>query len=96
MSKGPEAKLKAEIKEFLEDLGCWILPYVTTGYGRSGIPDFLVCYKGRFIGIEVKAPGKEANLTPWQEKELNAILNAGGYAFLISDLTTLKKLMYAL
>jgi Holliday junction resolvase len=94
--KGPEKKVKDEIKEWLEDMGAWVLPYVTTGYGRSGIPDFLVCYRGLFIAIEVKAPGKEDTLTAWQEKELNAIVEAGGRAYLISDVIVLKKIIYAL
>lgn len=96
MSKGPEAKVKAEIKTFLEDIGAWFFCPVPTGYGRAGIPDFIVCLKGQFIGIEAKALGKEGTLTPWQRGELEDIIEAGGYAYLISDVAVLKKLIYAL
>ena len=92
----PEGKVKEDIKIFLEDIGAWFYMPIPMGYGRKGIPDFIVCYKGQFIGIEAKAPGKEDDVTPWQEKELNAILDAGGYSYLISDVTVLKKLMYAI
>lgn len=92
----PEGKVKADIKMFLEDMGAWFFCPVPMGYGRKGIPDFIVCHKGLFIGIEAKAPGKEGDLTPWQERELKAIYDAGGISYLISDINVLKKLMYVI
>lgn len=56
-----------------------------------GVPDLLVCYKARFFAFEVKLPGKEKNLTALQEKNLNAIIDAGGYAFVI---TTVEQALY--
>lgn len=92
----PEKKVKEEIKLFLEDIGAWFFMTIPMGYGRKGIPDIIACYKGVFIAIEVKAPGKENTLTVWQDKELHAILDAGGYAFMVSDVTVFKKLVYAI
>lgn len=46
---------------------------------RAGIPDLLVCYFGRFVGIEVKRPGGEA--TRLQERTMDVIRRAGGSAF---------------
>ena len=56
---------------------------VTSGYGNSGAPDFLVCHKGRFIGIECKA-GK-GKTTALQDKSLDLIRQSGGLALVINE-----------
>lgn len=54
-------------------------------FQKVGIPDIVGCYKGKFIAIEVKAPGKENNLTKIQETCINKIKLAGGLAFMSSS-----------
>jgi len=56
---------------------------VTSGYGNSGAPDFLVCLRGKFIGIECKA-GK-GKVTALQQKNFNQIDLAGGWTFVINE-----------
>lgn len=51
-------------------------------FQRAGLPDLIGCHKGVFIGIEVKVPGKEDNLSDLQEKTLRLISQAGGIAFM--------------
>ena len=79
----PESKVKKRVKEILKNLGAYYVMPVTGGYGRSGAPDFLVCYKGRFIGIECKA-GKNKP-TALQEKNLREIEDAGGSSLVIDE-----------
>lgn len=79
----PEAKVKAKVKTILKELGAYYAMPVATGYGNSGVPDFLVCYRGRFIGIECKANGNKP--TALQEKNLDSIRVAGGLAFVIDE-----------
>lgn len=43
-----------------------------------GLPDVIGCAWGVFVGIEMKAPGKERNLTERQAKKLRDIQAAGG------------------
>lgn len=81
----PEAKVKKDIRKILDAYGCYYAMPVGTGYGNSGVPDFLVCHKGRFIGIEAKA-GK-GTTTALQEANLERIVKAGGYAFVIRENT---------
>lgn len=50
-----------------------------------GLPDLLGCLDGRFIGIEVKLPGKEKNLTPKQQAVIHRITKAGGIAFMTTS-----------
>jgi hypothetical protein len=74
----PEALVKAQIKEFLDHIGAYYIMPVPTGMGPK-LLDFYVCWRGRFIAIEAKAPGAKA--TPLQRHELEKIKNAGGIAF---------------
>ena len=52
----PEKKVKnAVVKRLKEMTGVYYFYPVTSGYGRSGVPDIVGCYKGKFFGIECKA-----------------------------------------
>ena len=79
----PERKVKAAIQRILKKYGVWYCMPATGGYGRSGIPDFLCCLKGKFIAIEAKTRGNST--TPLQERELLAIETAGGIAMLVNE-----------
>lgn len=61
--------------------------YKTHGnsFQSAGIPDIVGCINGRFIGVEVKLPGKEKSLTKLQQHTINLINIAGGIAFMSSD-----------
>lgn len=45
---------------------------------QRGLPDIICCYKGRFVGLEVKRPGKDA--TELQAFTIEQIRRAGGVA----------------
>ncbi len=82
-SMTPEAKVKERVKKVLKSIGAYYAMPVTGGYGVSGIPDFLVCYNGMFIGLECKA-GK-GQTTALQEKNLSDIRRAGGMSYVINE-----------
>lgn len=79
----PEAKVKKKIVAVLKEHGAYYFYPVTGGFGRSGVPDIIVCHDGRFIGIECKA-GKNKP-TPLQEKNLLDIEVAGGIAMVVNE-----------
>lgn len=54
-------------------------------YQRAGIPDIVGCHKGRFIGFEVKLPGKEHTITPLQTYTLEELSKAGAITGLITS-----------
>jgi Holliday junction resolvase len=54
-----------------------------------GLPDIVACYRGRFIGIEVKRPGEKP--TPLQSHVLGEILKAGGAAFVLTSADEVDK-----
>ena len=86
MAVTPEGRVKAEIKAYLNSIGAyWFMP-VQTGYGTSTV-DFLVCYRGYFIAIEAKAPGKMP--TKFQELTMEKIRKAGGKVYVVHDMEEL-------
>ena len=79
----PEAKVKEKVKKALKNMGAYYAMPATGGYGSSGVPDFLVCFKGRFIGIECKANGNTP--TALQMKNLRDIESCSGVALVIDE-----------
>jgi pantoate kinase len=79
----PEAKVKAKIKEVLKMERVYYAMPIGTGWGNSGVPDFLCCVNGRFLGIEAKANGNKP--TELQKKNLMDIELSGGYTAVINE-----------
>lgn len=76
----PEGKVKKKISKLLEQYKAYYFMPVQTGYGKKTV-DYLVCYKGHFIGIEAKAPGKTPTRLQWDC--LEKIGAARGYVTVI-------------
>lgn len=74
-----EKNFENQIKTYLASEGCWTLKTFSDGVQRSGVPDLLICSKGRFVGMEVKTVGGKFNnaLQPWNIRKIN---EAGGIA----------------
>ena len=83
MAMTPEAKVKKVVVKQLKDLGAYYFYPVTGGYGSSGVPDIVGCYRGSFFGIECKAGTNKP--TPLQQKNLDAITAAGGFALVVNE-----------
>jgi pantoate kinase len=79
----PEAKVKEKIKKILKAHDVYYAMPIGTGFGNSGVPDFLCCINGHFVAIEAKA-GKGV-ATALQLKNLAAINTAGGYSCVINE-----------
>jgi hypothetical protein len=78
-----EADVKAEVKKILAKLGAWWFMPVQTGYGVKGVPDFVVCVDGRFVGIETKFGKNKESV--WQQKQGAAIQAANGVYLVINE-----------
>jgi hypothetical protein len=48
----PEAKVKKKVVDVLKKNGAYYFFPATGGYGRSGVPDIVSCYRGVFVAIE--------------------------------------------
>ena len=79
----PEAKVKKVVVNQLRNLGAYYFYPVTGGYGRSGVPDIVGCYQGKFFGIECKA-GKNTP-TRLQQINLDDIEKQNGIALIVNE-----------
>lgn len=93
MPKQPEGKLVAKIKTVVKRRGGRPVKIVGSdeGFQEVGIPDLLVCFKGQFIGAEVKQPG--GSLRPAQRVFLHEIYDAGGVAAVLETVGQAEELL---
>ena len=83
MAQTPEAKVKAKVTKQLKALGAYYFFPATGGYGKSGVPDIIICFRGKFVAIECKA-GKNVPTT-LQRINLESIAEQGGTAVVINE-----------
>ena len=78
-----ESKVHSWLKKNLEKRynPAWIYKAPSGRYARKGVPDFLVCIKGRFIAIEVKRVS--GNPTPAQIEELRKLNLSGALSIIL-------------
>lgn len=83
MTTTPESKVKAKVKAILTRRGAYFFMPATGGYGRSGVPDIVGCYKGSFFAFECKAGTNKP--TELQKRELDRIHQNLGYIGIINE-----------
>lgn len=93
MAETPEGKVKRKCKAIFKEHGIWYYMPMQNGMGVVGIPDFVCCHRGLFLGIETKAPGKRANLSPNQRARRDEILEAGGEYHVVDDPEQLRDIL---
>ncbi len=69
-----ESAIQSKIMKYLSSIGAKCNK--TIGMSKAGWPDIICCFKGRFIGVEVKRKGMKP--TPLQEFKLEELESAGG------------------
>jgi hypothetical protein len=79
----PESKVKMKVRKVIKELNAYYVMPVTAGFGNSGAPDYIVCYRGKFFGIECKANGNTP--TALQYKNLKEIQDCGGVALVVNE-----------
>lgn len=83
MASTPEVRVKRKVVAQLKSLGAYFFYPVTGGYGGSGVPDIVGCYRGKFFAIECKA-GKNKP-TALQQKNIDAIAAQGGAVWVVNE-----------
>lgn len=78
---GAEKNFENKVKDLLKKKGAYYVKYFGCGFTRAGVPDLLVCFKGKFIAIELKAERGETS--ELQDYNLEQIKKAGGYGFVL-------------
>ena len=82
-----ESRLQKQIKKELEQtFGEAIVVYNIHGsqYQEAGIPDLLVCFKGYFVGLEIKT-GSGYKASEIQKYQMKRIQNSGGIALVVES-----------
>lgn len=94
-SSNPESVIQQEIEDWLKTQSHRIwwsrsrMDKPTTG--RVGVPDFLMCFSGLFLAVEVKRPGKKPTME--QNGELAWIRKAGGIECVATSLSEVQALI---
>lgn len=83
MATTPEKKVKDAVTKILKEYNAYYFYPATGGFGRSGVPDIVVCFNGHFIGIECKAGSNTT--TALQDRELDKIKVAGGIPMVVNE-----------
>lgn len=90
MASTPEGRVKDAVKKVLKKHGIWYFMPMQNGFGVVGVPDFICCFHGMFLGVETKAPGKREQTTPNQDRVLREIVEHGGYTLVVDDAKQLE------
>ena len=83
MAMTPEKKVKKAVSNILDIYDAYYFSPMSGGFGRSGVPDIIACYRGKFIAIECKAGNNKP--TELQKKEIAKIQTAQGSAIVVNE-----------
>lgn len=82
MSTQPESQLSRQLMDYIRARGGFALKIHGGPTMTAGTPDILACYKGRFVGLEVKMPSGRGP-TAIQLHRIHQIRKAGGVASVV-------------
>src|ERR1700748_1919030 len=90
-----EGTLAGKMARRVRDRGGWCRKVHGGTYG-AGWPDLVGAYKGLFLAIEVKMPGKENTVTELQAATLEGLRAAGAIAVVLTSMKQLNHLLDAI
>lgn len=87
-----ESAFKAKCADWLKSQShVWFFKVFGNGIQEGGVPDFIICYRGRFVAIELKRPDGQGTLERRQEAQLRRIGEAGGVAVVVDSFEEFKR-----
>mgnify|MGYP004730520661 FL=1 len=90
--KMKEKTITNQILKYLKSLPeCFAFKEHGGLYGTSGIPDIIVCCKGKFLAFEVKT--EKGKLSKLQEITIAKIQKAKGMAFKVTNLEEVEEIL---
>lgn len=87
----PEYRIVQKIKKYISSRGGWVVKIHGGPYQDPGTPDMIVCYRGKFLAIEVKTPRGVAS--PEQLATQDSIIAADGRAIITSSVDDVAAVM---
>lgn len=86
-----EKNIENKIKAYLKQKGAYYFKHHGNKYSQVGVPDIIVCYRGKFIGIEVK--NESGKTTPLQDLNIKQINDNGGIGIVARSLDDVKEVI---
>ncbi|MCC5910041.1 MAG: VRR-NUC domain-containing protein [Clostridiaceae bacterium] len=87
-----EKTIQKKITDYLKQQSdTWFFKTHGGMYQVAGIPDIILCYRGQFIALEIKVPGKKP--TKLQEKVLKDITAAGAIAEVVYSVEDVRGIL---
>lgn len=77
-----EANFQKKIIKYLESIDAYVFKHNASAISKAGVPDIICCYRGLFMGIEVKKDNK-SKPTELQKYNLNKINKCGGIGIVL-------------
>ncbi len=89
----PEARLSGEIRREMIKRGAFGFKIHGGPTMMAGLPDLIFCYRGRFIGLEVKMPDPSSQPSKIQRRRIAEIRSAGGHAFVVRSVASAVRVL---
>ncbi len=71
-----ESKIEAKVVKHCQALGMYVRKLGSgSARGYNGLPDRMICFRGKVLFLELKGPGK--NPTPLQAREIKLLQEQG-------------------
>lgn len=91
-NKETESSFQSKAEKMIRSMGGYVVKVHVSAYQNQGTPDILVCYRGLFIGFELKVDRN--TLSDLQKLRIRQIRNAGGIAKGIYSLEEIEETLY--
>ena len=86
-----EGTLTRKMKQYLQSQGAYVENIWGGGFQASGIPDLIACYKGVFLGLEVKLDYNKPSEI--QKVKIKMINDAGGIGRVVYSIDEVKQVL---
>ena len=84
-----EQTIQKKIIKHLESIGAYVIKIVVAQ--RSGIPDLICCYRGKFIALEVKS--ETGKVSALQTYNIQKIKEQDGHAYVVRSVEEVKDII---
>jgi Holliday junction resolvase len=81
-----EKAIEDKIKDYLFQKGIYHFKIHGSKFMPAGLPDIVCCFRGSFLGIEVKRPGAKNEQSEQQKVHERNIIKSGGTYLLVDSL----------
>ena len=88
-----ESRLDAAIKKFCLSKGAFHIKTHGSSFS-AGLPDHIICYKGKYIGLEAKAAG--GVVAPLQYAKLRKIQLSGGIGEVVYNMRPVEAIFQSI